>query len=100
MHLIIPFLRTELKKAANPKKAPAMKAYMAHLFHRDQTNTKLLEETILLLIHEKEFFIRKAIGWVLRQYAYTNPKWVIKFVKKYEKQLSGLSKREAMKRYS
>jgi 3-methyladenine DNA glycosylase AlkD len=48
-------------------------------------------------MHSKEFFIRKAIGWSLRQYARTNPKWVIEFVNQYDKQLSGLSKREALK---
>ena len=69
----------------------------AHLKHKEKTNTKLLSQTILKLAHEKEFFIRKAIGWVLRQYSYTDPNWVLQFVKKYEENLSGLSKREALK---
>ena len=54
---------------------------LVHLKHKERTNTKLLSDTILKLSHEKEFFIRKAIGWVLRQYSYTDPTWVIKFVK-------------------
>jgi 3-methyladenine DNA glycosylase AlkD len=33
----------------------------------------LLSETILKLAHEKEFFTRKAIGWVLRDYSHTDP---------------------------
>lgn len=71
---------------------------LAHLRHKAQTNTHLLAETILRLCHEKEFFIRKAIGWVLRDYAYTNPAWVRAFVTAHEAKLSGLSKREALKR--
>ena len=70
---------------------------LTHLKHKEKTNIKLLSQTILKLSHEKEFFIRKAIGWVLRQYSYTDPDWVIQFVNKYENKLSGLSKREALK---
>ena len=70
---------------------------LAHLKHKEKTNTKLLSDTILKLAHEKEFFIKKAIGWALRQYSYTDPNWVIQFVKNHEGILSGLSKREALK---
>lgn len=70
---------------------------LAHLKHKDKTNIKLLSQTILKLAHEKEFFIRKAIGWILRQYSYTDADWVSQFVNKYKDKLSGLSKREAMK---
>lgn len=42
-------------------------------------------------------FIRKAIGWVLRDYSYTNPKWVEAFVGEHQGQLSDLSCREALK---
>ncbi len=70
---------------------------LAHLKHKEKTNIKLLSQTILKLAHEKEFFIRKAIGWVLRQYSYTDPDWVVQFVRQYKDKLSGLSKREALK---
>jgi len=70
---------------------------LAHLKHKQNTNKELLSETILKLAHEKEFFIRKAIGWILRQYSYTDPEWVVQFVKKHEDSFSGLSKREALK---
>jgi 3-methyladenine DNA glycosylase AlkD len=46
---------------------------------------------------EKEFFIRKAIGWVLREYSKTSPEAVRAFVDKHQDTLSGLSKREASK---
>ncbi len=49
---------------------------------------------------EKEFFIRKAIGWALRQYSYSNMEAVIDFVHSHEDKLSTLSKREALKGYN
>jgi len=42
-----------------------------------------------------EFFIQKAIGWSLRQYAKTNPDWVLAFIRHYP--LSKLATREALK---
>jgi 3-methyladenine DNA glycosylase AlkD len=65
------------------------------LKYKSETNTELLSKWIKELADHKDFFIRKAIGWVLREYSKTNPKWVIDFVN--ENQLSGLSKREALK---
>jgi 3-methyladenine DNA glycosylase AlkD len=48
-------------------------------------------------IEEKEFFIRKAIGWSLREYAKTDPEAVAKFAMNNRDRLSGLSFREATK---
>jgi 3-methyladenine DNA glycosylase AlkD len=64
--------------------------------YKEKTNTQLLEKYIVNCIDTNEFFVNKAIGWALRAYAYTNKKWVIKFVKDHP-QLSNLSKREALK---
>ncbi|MEE9189359.1 MAG: DNA alkylation repair protein [Candidatus Neomarinimicrobiota bacterium] len=75
-------------------------ALLAHLKHKRHTNTKLLAYTIQKLAHEKEFFIRKAIGWVLRNYAYTDPAWVKRFVARNGSILSNLSIREAIKNLS
>ena len=47
--------------------------------------------------HEKEFFIRKAIGWALREYAKTDADAVAGFVLENREDLSGLSVREATK---
>lgn len=44
---------------------------------------------------EEEFFIRKAIGWALREYSKTNPEAVAAFAIEYREELSGLSFREA-----
>ena len=46
---------------------------------------------------EKDFFIRKAIGWALRQHARVEPDAVARFVREHRDQLSGLSYREATK---
>lgn len=46
---------------------------------------------------EKEFFIRKAIGWALREYAKTDGEAVASFVTEHREELSGLSYREATK---
>jgi 3-methyladenine DNA glycosylase AlkD len=48
-------------------------------------------------MHEKEFFIRKAIGWALRDHARTAPESVRRFVIEHRDQMSGLSFREATK---
>lgn len=46
---------------------------------------------------EKDFFIHKAIGWALRDYAKTQPAAVNAFLKKYGDRFSGLTVREAGK---
>jgi 3-methyladenine DNA glycosylase AlkD len=65
------------------------------LKYKEEIDTDLLTDYILQLKDTKEFFINKAIGWILREYTRTNPEWVIDFVNKHE--LSNLSKREALK---
>ncbi|HYK45240.1 MAG TPA: DNA alkylation repair protein [Parafilimonas sp.] len=63
--------------------------------YKKTTDTKLLSKYIVHLSASKEFFIRKAIGWILREYAKMDPAWVKNFVQSNE--LSSLSKREALK---
>jgi len=43
------------------------------------------------------FWIRKAVGWALRQHARVDPDWVRAYVAAHDSELSGLSKREALK---
>jgi 3-methyladenine DNA glycosylase AlkD len=66
------------------------------LTYKKKTNTTLLSQYIENCQLEEDFFIRKAIGWALRAYAYTDAKWVVQFIKAHP-QLSNLSKREALK---
>ncbi len=61
------------------------------------TDTTLLYACIEPNLADKEFFIRKAIGWGLRSYAWSNPEEVQRYVEQHAAQLSGLSKREALK---
>lgn len=49
------------------------------------------------LLKEREFFIRKAIGWTLREIAKSQPKDVRQYVKDRSKLMAGLTRREAMK---
>jgi len=65
------------------------------LKYKSETNTEILHQFISQLSGSNAFFIRKAIGWILREYSKTNPDFVINYVEKYP--LSGLSKREALK---
>ena len=64
---------------------------------KDKTNTEMLAAIILNNLGSDEFFINKAIGWSLREYAKTNPQWVRQFLADYQHQLSALSYREASK---
>ena len=61
------------------------------------TDLDLLYACIEPSIGSGEFFLRKAIGWALRQYAWTDPDEVARYVAANEDRLSGLSKREALK---
>jgi 3-methyladenine DNA glycosylase AlkD len=65
------------------------------LDYKKNTDVTHLSTIILSLNTSKEFFIQKAIGWSLRQYARTDPEWVLNFVDNHP--LMPLSKREALK---
>ncbi len=64
---------------------------------KEHTDTARLFRFCEERMHEKEFFIRKAIGWALREYAKTDAKAVVDFVARHRDVLSGLSYREATK---
>jgi 3-methyladenine DNA glycosylase AlkD len=66
------------------------------LGYKKNTDFGLLCAIVCENLGSNEFFINKAIGWALRQYARTDPKAVTKFVNA-TKELSPLSRREAMK---
>lgn len=72
-------------------------AIIAQLGAKQRTDLTLLTQAVDANAGDSDFFIRKAIGWALRQYARTDPAWVRAFVDAREGQLSGLSKREARK---
>ena len=66
------------------------------LGYKKETDFDLLCELVKENLGSDEFFINKAIGWALRQYAHTDPTPVKKFVKA-TKELHPLSRREALK---
>ena len=70
-------------------------ALLFQLKYKEALDVNLLSTTINSLLGTKEFFINKAIGWVLREYSKTNPKWVLEFTNNTA--LSNLSKREALR---
>ena len=70
-------------------------AIISQLGRRDRVDAALLSDVITPNLADPEFFIRKAIGWALREYARVAPAWVAAFVA--ERPLSPLSRREALK---
>ncbi|HET9171139.1 MAG TPA: DNA alkylation repair protein [Actinospica sp.] len=73
----------------------ARTAILHQLHYKARTDEKRLFEYCTLQAGHPDFFIRKAIGWALREYAYTAPDAVRAFLKRQE--LSPLSVREASK---
>lgn len=67
------------------------------LLRKDKVNTGLLEKILINNLDKDEFFISKAIGWSLRDYSKSNPKWVKKFINTHVSSLSKLSIREGSK---
>ena len=70
---------------------------ICQLAFKHDTDLDLLYANIEPNLAHRDFFIRKAIGWSLRQYAWTDPDEVARYVRAHEAQLSGLSRREALK---
>ncbi|SDM09027.1 DNA alkylation repair protein [Microbacterium azadirachtae] len=71
-------------------------AIIAQLQRRDRVDHGLLSDVIEANLGDEEFFIRKAIGWALRDHARADPDWVRAFVDAHPS-LSPLSRREALK---
>ena len=71
-------------------------AIIFQLKYGKNTDVDLLAEAILKNDLSKEFFVRKAQGWALRQYSKHNPVFVRQFVEA-NPQLSGLTQREALR---
>lgn len=72
-------------------------AILCQLPMRGDTDLELLQACIAPSLGSREFFLRKAIGWALRQYARTDAAWVERYVREHAAELSPLSKREALK---
>ncbi len=72
-------------------------AILHQLLFKELTDTKLLEKIILNNLGSSEFFINKAIGWILRDYSKTDKVWVSNFIERYGDRLDKLSIKEGSK---
>jgi 3-methyladenine DNA glycosylase AlkD len=73
-------------------------AILAQLGFKSDTDCVLLYDCIRPSLGRPEFFLRKGIGWALREYSKTNASEVRRYVRRNAKLLSPLSQREALKR--
>jgi 3-methyladenine DNA glycosylase AlkD len=81
--------------AADPDRWKRRTSVLCQLHHKSDTDLDLLTHAIDTNAADPDFFLRKAIGWALRQHARVDPDWVRAFVAARE--LSPLSRREALK---
>jgi len=107
-HRVGPVLRTHPEAESDRMRAWARAdnmwlrraAILSQLSSKDETDRQLLLDCITPNLADREFFIRKAIGWSLRQYGRsgdTAADWVRHRVDKLGSRLSPLSRREALK---
>jgi len=75
-------------------------ALICQIGHREETDLELLRHAIEVNVDDPSFWVRKAVGWALRQHARTDPDWVRTEVARLGDRLSGLSRREALKNLS
>ena len=72
-------------------------AILCQLKFKSDTDLGLLYDSMAPSLGAREFFLRKAIGWALREYAKTDPTEVVRYVRACGDSLSPLSRREALK---
>jgi len=72
-------------------------AVLSQLAFKDKTDTELLFSFCSQCLEETTFWMRKAIGWALREYSKTDPVAVREFIEKNRDRMSGLTYREASK---
>lgn len=76
----------------------ARSAILHQLSYKEDTDAERLFRYIASRASDKEFFIRKASGWALRQYSRFDGAAVRSFIEAHDDELSGLTKREGLKR--
>ena len=72
-------------------------AIISQLQFKDDTDFDFMQSCIAPNLDHPDFFVRKGIGWALRDYAWHNPYAVQAFVDFNYDRLSPLSRREALK---
>ncbi len=101
-HYSRPMRKTMLAWSRCRMKAPGgmwkrRAAILCQLSLKRDTHLDLLYACVEPSLNSKEFFLQKAIGWALRQYAWTDPREVKRYIRANADRLSALSKREALK---
>ena len=75
-------------------------AILIHILpaRKKKLNAEYALSTFEELLYEKEFFIRKAIGWTLREISKHNPEVTFEFLKEHREKVSGLTMREGARK--
>ena len=92
-----PMAKKMLTWSRSPNLWKRRTSIICQMFFREATDLTLLFSCIEPSLSSHEFFLRKAIGWALRQVAKHDPKAVRRYVKEHAAELSPLSRREALK---
>lgn len=94
-----PGLLTPLMRAwsVDPNRWLRRTSVICQLRSKEDTDLSLLTDAIEANLDDPDFFLRKGIGWALRQHTRTDPAWVRAFVDAHPG-LSPLSRREALRR--
>ena len=72
-------------------------AILYPLYYAQQTDLTRLSATLVANLQHPDFFIRKAMGWALRQYARTDADWVRRWLDEQGAAVPALTRREAAK---
>ena len=105
IHLVGPLLLRDPKAvrpvvhswATDPDRWLRRTAVICQVGAKERTDLDLLSVAIEANLDDRDFLLRKAIGWALRQQARLDPDWVRTFVALHDDRISGLSRREALK---
>jgi 3-methyladenine DNA glycosylase AlkD len=83
--------------SASPDRWKRRSSIICQVGRRRTADLRLLYDCIEPNLADRDFFVRKAIGWALRDYAWVDPEEAVRYVAANEARLSGLSRREALK---
>jgi len=86
-----------LRWSRDPDRWLRRTSIICQLGAKKSTDLDLLYACIEANLDDPDFFLRKAIGWALRQYAWTDPDEVRRYVAARTDRLSPLSRREALR---
>jgi 3-methyladenine DNA glycosylase AlkD len=92
-----PLKRAMLSWSRSPDRWKRRSSIICQTRFKTETDLELLYACIEPSLDSRDFFLRKAIGWALREYSRTDPAEVSRYVREHEGRLSPLSRREALK---